>query len=437
MPVLGGPRIASSDENAPGADGQPVRRGSSVTSAGHESGVPRFALLSHALPPFGLGQAVILQRLLEGFRPDSYCLLSKNDYRRSRVDANCERSCHARGAWPARFYFVGETWGHVGTGPGLLRSVARTTGAPLRAAKIFRVLQKEKSQVLVVCSGNLVDLPAGFAASRAAGIPMLAYMFDDYRYQHYGRAQREVASVLERMSLCGAQSVLVPNEFTADAYTARYGVRPRIVRNMVDEAHLSMDPQATWPRVSGEVRIVYAGGIYRAQGDSLARMMDAVASWSRLERVTLHVYSSQTSAQIEASGIPPGATLHRHVGAAEMPSLLRQADILLLPLAFSSGIPEVIRTSSPGKLGEYLASGAPILAHAPRDSFLTWYIRKHNCGVVCDSPDATDLQRALALLVDDGVLRRAVTTNAVACAHRDFNAEDARASFAEVLREIV
>ena len=408
-----------------------------MTSAGYEHGVPKFALLSHALPPFGLGQAVILQRLLEGFRPDRYCLLSKNDYRQSRVDEDCELSYDALGACPARFYFVGETWGHVGTGPGLLRGGARTTGAPLRAAKILRVLQKEKSQVLVVCSGNLVDLPAGFAASKAARIPMLAYMFDDYRYQHYGCVQREVASVLERMSLCGARFVLVPNEFTADAYAARYDVTPQIVRNMVDEAHLSMDPQATWPRVSGEVRIVYAGGIYRAQADSLARMMDAVASWNRPGSATLHVYSSQSSAQFGVSGTPSGATLHRHVAAAEMPSLLREADVLFLPLAFSSGIPEVIRTSSPGKLGEYLASGTPILAHAPRDSFLTWYIRKHNCGVVCDSPDATDLLRALALLVDDSVLRRAVTTNAVACAHRDFNAEDARATFAKVLREIV
>jgi len=120
-----------------------------------------------------------------------------------------------------------------------------------------------------------------------------------------------------------------------------------------------------------------------------------------------------------------------------MPSVLRQADILFLPLAFSSGIPEVIRKSSPGKMGEYLGSGAPILAHAPRDCFLTRYMRKHNCGVVCDSPDAIDLRRALALLVDDSELRRTVTTNAVACARRDFSAEDARASFAQAPREIV
>jgi len=403
--------------------------------------VPRFAVLSHVLPPFGLSQGVILRRLLAGFRPVDFCLLSRQDYRRAFRETERGHACQPYAALAARYHFVGEGWRRVASAPGLHRAGLAAAEVPvqvaLRAEKVFRVLSKERSQVLVVCSGDLVDLPAGFIASKAAGVPMLAYMFDDYKHQHYRRAEREVAGVFERISLCGAQSVVVPNEFTADAYAARYDLTPRIVRNMVDEAHLAMDPQAVWPRAAGEVRIVYAGGIYHAQPDSFLRMMDALTSWDRPERLTLHIYSAQTPAQIEASGIPPGATVHQHVSGGEMPSVLRQADILFLPLAFSSGIPEVIRTSSPGKMGEYLASGAPILAHAPRDSFLTWYIRKHNCGVVCDSPDATDLRRALTRLVDDPDLRRAVTTNAVACARRDFNAEDARASFAQALREIV
>ena len=408
-----------------------------MTSGAYASGVPKFALISHVLPPFGFGQGVVLQRLLEGFAPDGYCLLSKNDYRPPRIDADGEQSDLALRGLPVQFYFVGQRWRRVGTGPGLLRSVVRTTGAPLRVARIFQVLREERPRVLVVCSGDLVDLPAGFIAARVAGIPLLAYMFDDYRNQHYRPVEREAAGVLERMSLRGARSVVVPNEFAADAYTARYGLTPRIVRNMVDAAHLAMAPQATWPRAAGEVHVVYTGGIYHAQTDSFARLVDALTSWDRPERVTLHIYSAQTPAQIAAAGIPPGATLHQAVAAAEMPSVLRQADVLFLPLAFASGIPEVIRTSSPGKLGEYLASGAPILAHAPRDSFLTWYLRKHNCGIVCDSPDVGELRRAFALLVDDAELRSTVTTNAVACARRDFNAEDARASFAQALREAV
>jgi glycosyltransferase involved in cell wall biosynthesis len=307
----------------------------------------------------------------------------------------------------------------------------------LRARRITQVLRKERSRVLVVCSGDLVDLPAGFIAARSVRIPLLAYMFDDYRNQHYHHSERVVAGMFERVSLRGARSLIVPNEFAADEYAARYGVTPRIVRNMVDELHLNAAPQTTWPRSSGEVRVVYAGGIYPGQPDSFVRLMGALAAWDLPERVTLHLYSAQTRAQIEACGIPPGVTMHQHVPGEEVPAVLRQADVLFLPLSFSSGIPEVIRTSSPGKFGEYLASGAPILAHTPRDSFLTWYIRKHNCGVVCDSPDATALRLALARLVSDSELRSTVTANAVACARRDFNPQDAWATFAHALRDAV
>jgi len=405
------------------------------------SDVPRFAVLSHVLPPFGLSQGVILDRLLAGFRPADFCLLSRQDYPRAFREAERDHSRQPHAVLAGRYHFVGEGWRRAASGRGLPRAGLAAAEVPvqiaLRAGRILRVLRKERSRVLVVCSGDLVDLPAGFIATKAAGVPLLAYMFDDYKNQHYSPVEREVAGVLERMSLRGARTVLVPNEFAADTYAARYDLAPRIVRNMVDEAHLAMDPQAVWPRAVGELRILYTGGIYRTQPDSFVRMMDALASWDRPERLRLHIYSAQTSAQIAASGIPPGAMVHQQAAGSEMPSVLRQADILFLPLAFSSGIPEVIRTSAPGKLGEYLASGVPILAHAPRDSFLTWYIRKHNCGVVCDSPDAADLQRSLALLIDDGELRRAVTTNAVARARRDFNAEDARASFAQALGELV
>ncbi len=111
--------------------------------------------------------------------------------------------------------------------------------------------------------------------------------------------------------------------------------------------------------------------------------------------------------------------------------------MLFLPLAFASGIPEVIRTSAPAKLGEYLASGVPLLVHAPRDSFVTWYVRKHHCGIVSDTPDPATLLSRLEQLLDDPELRRTTTANAVRCAHRDFGADQARASFAQALRDCV
>ncbi len=429
------------------ADQAPERSGTS--SFPH---VARFAVLSHVLPGRSSGQGIVLERVLGGFSAGDYCLLSRQDHASPCAEARSSRPGDVATTGPARSYFVGESWRHLGTGPGGLRAAVRMTDVtlrvPLRAARVFRALRRERPSLLVVCSGDLVDLPAGFLAARAAGIPVLAYMFDDYRNQHYRRAERIVAGILERIVLRGSRSIVVPNEFAADVYARRFAVAPRIVRNPVDDAHLDdahlnhahlgHDPRAAWPRTPGTVRIVYTGAVYRAQADSIARLTQALASWTRPEDVGLHIYSAQTQAEVERCGIPPlGCTVHRHLESSRIPGLLRQADVLFLPLAFSSGISEVIRTSAPAKLGEYLASGVPLLVHAPRDSFVAWYVRKHGCGVVCGTADAAELRRELIRLLDDPELRGAVTTNAVLCARRDFSVESARASFAQALRDCV
>ena len=112
--------------------------------------------------------------------------------------------------------------------------------------------------------------------------------------------------------------------------------------------------------------------------------------------------------------------------------LQQSADILFLPLAFDSPIPEVIRSSAPAKLGEYLAAGRPILVHAPAGSFVTELIRNAEAGVVVDTPDLRELARALLSIAGDGVLRTRITRNALQLAS-EFHVETARKALLSVL----
>ncbi len=84
-------------------------------------------------------------------------------------------------------------------------------------------------------------------------------------------------------------------------------------------------------------------------------------------------------------------------------------------------------------MGEYLASGRPVLAHAPADSYVTWNLREHGCGIVVDEPDASKLADAIRRLMDDGELRRRLTENARVRAV-DFSVETARAGFLKLLQ---
>ena len=65
------------------------------------------------------------------------------------------------------------------------------------------------------------------------------------------------------------------------------------------------------------------------------------------------------------------------------------------------------------KMGEYLASGRPILAHAPADTFVARHIRQHQAGFVVDTPDSRSLAAVLRELSWNSELRRSLCANAV------------------------
>ena len=123
-----------------------------------------------------------------------------------------------------------------------------------------------------------------------------------------------------------------------------------------------------------------------------------------------------------------------HLPSKEVAKVQRQADILFLPLAFDSPIPEVIRTSAPGKMSEYLGGGRPILAHSPADSFVTYYLRQHECGLVVDKPNATLLADAIRRILLDPHLRASLVSNAQRQAEVDFAPSISQARFHEVLQ---
>jgi len=113
---------------------------------------------------------------------------------------------------------------------------------------------------------------------------------------------------------------------------------------------------------------------------------------------------------------------------AEVPAVLAAATFLFLPLGFDTGIPEVIRTASPAKLGDYLRSGRPVLAHVPADSFVAHFCRRHDCALVVDTPDIEALGNAARALARGGPEVARMVANAKAAGEL-FQASTARQAF--------
>jgi glycosyltransferase involved in cell wall biosynthesis len=155
-----------------------------------------------------------------------------------------------------------------------------------------------------------------------------------------------------------------------------------------------------------------------------------------MANMRLHVYTSQPQSALRDQRMQTDVVFHGHLPPETIHEVQRRADVLFLPLAFESPIGEVLRTSAPGKMGDYLATGRPILVHAPPDSFVSRYFREHDCGVVVDSNSPNAVAEALKRIATDPSLRQAIGKKARERAQVDFDLAQARRTFRQLVDHI-
>lgn len=388
----------------------------------------KLALVSHVLPPSDSGQATVLYRLFKTLDPASYCLMSARRY---------ENYCSAQddtSRLSGKYYPLPGWQLTRGSRYGLavIRSILNLILMPfaiiLRAWSIARVVRRDQCDALVSCSGDLIDLPAAYLASRWTSIPLAAYFFDDYTFQWLTPWTRFIAGKLERLIVQGALSVIVPNEFLSEEIFRRHGVRATIIRNPVETiAGDSLFPPRL--RHDDEIRIVYTGSVYEAHYDAFRNLLKAIER-SGQTNLQLHVHTAQPAERLRRVLDSDRVVFHEHLPLSAMPALQQSADILFLPLSFGAGYPSMlIRTSAPGKMGEYLASGKPVLAHAPSDSFVSWYLKIHDAAYVVDQAEPACLMQAIDEILNRPELCARRRINALGLARSDFSITRARAVF--------
>jgi len=389
----------------------------------------KICIVSHILPPSPSGQAMALSRLLASLPVETYCLVSRDKYRNPD-------SSPASTKLNAPSYELRQT-----TGIPLLQSIPSENFRIIThgisniidsSRQLLKIIKKENCRAIMACSGDPFDLPAAYLASRKVGIPLIPYIFDDFLYQWVGPYRLLARMFIGRIMKASAE-VIVPNELLKADYETRYGVTATVIHNpciLPDFKELDTRP----PVLSEQsINIVYTGSVYHAHYDAFRNLVKAIDATKR-DDIRLIIFTSQREADLRSEGIDgPMISIRPHVPADEVPVILRQADILFLPLAFDTTIPEVIRTSAPGKTGEYLAAGRPILVHAPRDSFLSDYFSRNGCGMVVDVNDPAALSVALLRILNNKGLAEELNTKALFQAAKDFDLESVQQIFSDTV----
>ena len=120
----------------------------------------------------------------------------------------------------------------------------------------------------------------------------------------------------------------------------------------------------------------------------------------------------------------------------DLPKVLSQSDILLIPYDFSPTAIKFIKFSMPTKAPEYMISGSPIIVFAPAETAIAKYAKKYNWAKVITEDNPLDVSEGIKQLILDKFQRRRYAQNAVKLAVKNHNAIDVTNKFRAVICSI-
>ena len=388
------------------------------------------ALFSLALPPSHSGQSLVIYHLLKNADPGRFFLITQTNYFQYHHQEQSILPLPFQYTFLKPDYQITRALTRLACilkSKKLLDFILR-----FKTSQIKKVLEREKPQVVIACTGDVFDPPSVYRAAHELGIPLILYTFDYYSSQWTDPLLFEFAKTYETKIFQYAYRVIVPNEFLCSEYQKEYGTRAVVIHNPVDLAAYKHNSLKNASLNINERSIVYTGAVYEAHFDAIRNLLSAITK-TGMPDLKLDLFCPQSGSYLKKNAITGPFELHQHLPNDHMTAVQQSAGILFLPLAFKSPYTSIINTSAPGKIGEYLASGRPILVHAPADSFVAWYFRKYSCGYVVDEDDPDKLAQAIIHLLQDKKLQRELSDNAYKRVTEDFDITPAQKRFMEVV----
>lgn len=283
----------------------------------------------------------------------------------------------------------------------------------------------------------ILDAPTSIAMAeplaRQLGKPLIALVWDDAAHltQSLG-LDRLAASFMLRhtaRTLKSADRCAVIGETMQRRYAEDYGTRSVILRHGL--ASSALQPLRAQDNAEPVFSLGFAG------------TMNAPCAFHALLAALESCDWQIASRAIELRLVGPRfdmrtnkPALFRSYGwrsVSETIRILAGCDATYLPQPFGEDRRTMAELSFPTKLTTYLATGRPILLHAPTYASLPQYHQQQPLGLLCGSMEPAAIVAALEQLICDSDLYARAAADARQAYRRDFTEERFRGSFAELL----
>lgn len=255
------------------------------------------------------------------------------------------------------------------------------------------ILRRSKIRQIVICSDTGISMIGGYWLARNAGIPYSLLMMDLYGGNNSGMANL-TAPLFERKIFRNAQNAIIMGEAHLRHFQSHYPRDYVLIMNSVDIPEKIPQPL----KKQDSYRILYSGAVYWAQQDAIQNLIDAIADMPQFKFL---LYTPQANQELTQSGLELRNVCLGYLPHKELLELQREVDFLFLPLSFSDRYRLVVETANAGKVYEYMASGKPIVIHAPGYAYLSQYAKREGWAMVVDDPNPAVLRQALLDLSAD------------------------------------
>ncbi len=298
----------------------------------------------------------------------------------------------------------------------------------------LRLVRQEKIEAIFTVPWDHFTIAAYFI-HKLTGRPIYMYVMDDPagRRRFAGFQPMAYALLMPRV-VRACKRVWGVSDGMCEYFERTYGIKCLPLLPLVDIETFGRRSARGPVRVDDTFHIIYTGAIYGAQLDAVRRLVHVVDRESDRNQGTqmklqLTLYTSLPAEALEQMGLAGKGVRRDEVKPEDIASVIAEADVAFLPLSFEPEMRHVVETSLPSKIAEYLASGVPILAHAPSYSTVARYCRGHGCGLVVDEPNEDALRDALLRLSGDATLRRELSAKALEAVRENHDANGIAAMF--------
>lgn len=244
------------------------------------------------------------------------------------------------------------------------------------------------------------------------------------------RIDHEFRALLEK-----SNTFLSISEAMSTEYLERYNKKFIPFHNPIELSERSQNAIESREE-AGKFRFLYMGRIGNANAHSILSFALSLSTTILEDKeVFFHVYTPDFDCDTSRTLTGMRNTMvFRPVKHESVYTLLREYDVLLLPLDFTESGIKFAKFSIPTKASEYMISGTPVLVFAPRETAVSRFFNANECGYCLSADNDFAIKNAIKTLVHDHAYRVRIGTNAIKVASTLFDGRMVRQKFQNLLK---